>query len=160
MESSTPESGRVIIVGVDGSHESEAALRWTMTTGAQPGDTVRAIMVHPSDDLLPGTSFAIQPHGRRPSPAHEYPLADHVTGLRQEIPGSPDVVTVVTRGDPSTELITASADADLLVVGTHQHSAMGEVLLGSVSRECVQYSRCPVVVITPEAAHRLNPATA
>ncbi|WP_268747418.1 hypothetical protein [Amycolatopsis rifamycinica] len=33
-----------------------------------------------------------------------------------------------------------------------------KVVLGSIGRECVRFSRCPVVVITPEAAHRLAPA--
>jgi nucleotide-binding universal stress UspA family protein len=159
MESSKPKAGRVLVVGVDGSKQSEAALRWAMTIGSQPGDTVRPIMVCPAEDLLPGTSFALQPRGRRPAPAEEYSQAEHVASLRQD-PGRPDVVVIVTRSKPATELITASAEADLLVIGTHQRSAVGELLLGSVSRECVRYSRCPVVVITPEAAHRLNSATA
>ena len=61
-------------------------------------------------------------------------------------------------GEPATELVTASADADLLVIGAHHTGAIGDLVLGSVARDCVRYSRCPVVVITEEAAHRLAPA--
>ncbi|MEV4050011.1 universal stress protein [Amycolatopsis sp. NPDC049688] len=147
-------TGRVIIVGTDGSPRGDAALRWTLEIGAHAGDTVRAILVRPRDTLLPGTSFAIQPHGRVPEA--DYSLDARVRELATETPASVETRTV--HGDPATELVTASADADLLVLGAHRGGAMADLVLGSVGRECVRYSRCPVVVITPEAAHRLAPA--
>ncbi|MGK3206792.1 universal stress protein [Amycolatopsis sp. MEPSY49] len=146
--------GRVIIVGMDGSPRGDAALRWALEIGAHTGDTVRAILVRPRDTLLPGTSFAVQPHGRVPEAG--YSLAAHVAGLGIETPA--EVETLTVHGDPATELVTASADADLLVLGAHRGGAVTDLVLGSVGRECVRYSRCPVVVITPEAAHRLTPA--
>jgi nucleotide-binding universal stress UspA family protein len=147
-------TGRVIIVGMDGSPRGDAALRWALETGAHAGDTVRAILVRPRDTLLPGTSFALQPHGR--TPAAGYSLAEHVTGLNIETAATVETRTV--HGDPATELVTASADADLLVLGSHRGGAVADLVLGSVGRECVRFSRCPVVVITPEAVHRLTPA--
>ena len=147
-------TGRVIIVGMDGSPRGDAALRWTLEVGAHAGDTVRAILVRPRDSLLPGTSFALQPHGRIPEAG--YSLVEHVTALAIETAASVETRTV--HGDPATELVTASADADLLVLGAHRGGAVADLVLGSVGRECVRFSRCPVVVITPEAAHRLAPA--
>ncbi|MGW5746460.1 universal stress protein [Amycolatopsis sp. NPDC003861] len=144
-------TGRVIIVGMDGSPRGDAALRWALESGAHAGDTVRAILVRPRDELLPGTSFAIQPHGRVPEAG--YSLVEHVSGLGIKTPATLETRTV--HGDPATELVTASADADLLVLGAHRGGAMADLVLGSVGRECVRYSRCPVVVITPEAANRL-----
>lgn len=144
---------RVVLVGMDGSPHGDAALRWTLEIGAHLGDTIRAILVRPRDTLLPGTSFAIQPHGRLPE--RDYSLADHVASIRAEIPGSPEVETATVHGEPATELVTASADADLLIIGAHKGGAVSDLVLGSVARECVRYSRCPVVVITPEAANRL-----
>ena len=149
-------TGRVIIVGMDGSPRGDAALRWALEAGAQAGDTVRAILVRPRDSLLPGTSFAIQPHGRRPEAG--YSLPEHVTDLGIETAATVETTTV--HGDPATELVTASADADLLVLGTHRGGTLSDLVLGSVGRECVRFARCPVVVITPEAAHRLMPAQA
>ncbi|MGW4059930.1 universal stress protein [Amycolatopsis sp. NPDC004747] len=142
---------RVIIVGMDGSPRGDAALRWALEVGAHAGDTVRAILVRPRDELLPGTSFAIQPHGRVPEAG--YSLVEHVAGLGIETPAALEIRTV--HGDPATELVTASADADLLVLGAHRGGAVADLVLGSVGRECVRYSRCPVVVITPESARRL-----
>lgn len=150
--------GRLIIVGVDGSPEGDAALRWALRVAAQPGDRVRALAVRPAEALLPGTSLAFQPHGRRP-PGNSLPH-QRVAAVRREFPDAPEVTVATPYGDPATELVTASADADLLVVGAHGTGLAHELLLGSVSRECVRYSRCPVVVVTPEAARRLIPAAA
>ncbi|WP_328457807.1 MULTISPECIES: universal stress protein [unclassified Amycolatopsis] len=144
-------TGRVLVVGTDASPRGDAALRWALEVGAHAGDVVRAILVRPRDALLPGASFTIQPHGRVPS--RDFSLEDHVAGL-----GVTSEATVETRtvhGDPATELVTASADADLVVLGTHRGGAVSDLVLGSVGRECVRFSRCPVVVITPEAANRL-----
>lgn len=150
MESPT---GRVLVVGMDGSPRGDAALRWAVQVAANDGDTVRAILVRPRDTLLPGTSFTIQPHGRVPEA--DFSLAAHVAELG--LPSPAPVETRTVHGDPATELVTASAEADLLVLGTHRGGPLADLVLGSVGRECVRYSRCPVVVITPEAAHRLAP---
>lgn len=63
-----PESVRTIAVGVDGSPQSEAALRWALRE-AEGKAHVRAIVVRPHDDLLPGTSFAMLPTAAVRSPA-------------------------------------------------------------------------------------------
>lgn len=144
-------TGRVIVVGMDGSARGDAALRWALEVGAHTGDAVRAILVRPRDTLLPGASFSIQPHGRVPEP--DYSLEDHVAGLGVDTPVQVETRTV--HGEPATELVTASADADLLVLGTHSRGARTDRALGRVGRECVRFSRCPVVVITPEAARHL-----
>ena len=151
-------SDRLIVVGVDGSPPGDAALRWVLGVAAQPGDRVLAVVVRPADTLLPGTSFAFQPHGRRPDPCclpHE-----RIARIRREFPDAPDVSISTPHGDPATELVAASADADLLVVGANGAGLTRQLMLGSVSRECVRYSRCPVVAVTPEAAERLAAAAA
>jgi len=158
MDSPHSPSSRVIVVGVDGSQRGDAALQWALTVGTHPGDTVRAILVRPRDILLPGTSFAIQPHGRLPE--RDYSLTDHVARIRDGIADAPDVETTTVHGDPATELVTATADAELLVIGSHHGNAVSDLVLGSVARECVRHSRCPIVVITPEAAHHLTPTGA
>jgi nucleotide-binding universal stress UspA family protein len=45
------------------------------------------------------------------------------------------------------ELVGASQDADLVVVGARGVSSFARVLVGSVSSEVVQQSACPVVIV-------------
>lgn len=150
---------RKLVVGVDGSPQSEAALRWALGEAAAHRDEVRAILVRARDDLLPGTSYTFQPHGRRPvGPDGEYAGLLHATvekaAQHQENP--PRVTEIVTDGDPATELIKASAAADLLVVGSHGARLVTELLLGGVTTQCVRHAHCPVVVLTAESAQRLS----
>lgn len=150
---------RKFVVGVDGSAQSEAALRWALDEAAPGRDTVRAVLVRARPDLLPGTSYAIQPHGRKPTDQDE----DYAALLRTTIDKqlaqracAPEIETVVAVGDPATELIKESGDADLLAIGSHGASPVAELLLGGVATRCVRHSRCPVVVLTADAARRAS----
>ena len=51
-------------------------------------------------------------------------------------------------GDPATELIAAAraADADLIVIGTHGHTGLARLLLGSVARNVVRHAGCSVLI--------------
>ena len=60
-------------------------------------------------------------------------------------------VTVVL-GDPARQLIAASRDADLLVVGSRGAGPVAQHLMGSVSSKVAHHAACPVVVI-PAADH-------
>lgn len=148
---------RTIVVGVDGSPQSDAALRWALAEASAKQDTVRAVLVRARDDLLPGTSFAMQPHGRRPAgPDEDYAALLHTTVQKAtaSLQKAPPIVEIVVDGDPATELVKQSGDGDLLVVGSHGARLLTEVLVGSVATSCVRHARCPVVVITTEAARR------
>src|SRR5581483_6018419 len=65
-------------------------------------------------------------------------------------PGEVAVETDLREGDPRRVLVDAAGDADLLVVGSHGRSRLGELLLGSVSSFCVHHGPGPVVVVRGE----------
>jgi len=50
------------------------------------------------------------------------------------------------RGVPAQVLVEEATDAELLVVGSRGLGGLRELLLGSVSHQCVQHAPCPVVV--------------
>lgn len=50
-------------------------------------------------------------------------------------------------GNPAARLIDASEGAEMLVVGSRGHGGVMGVLLGSVSSECAEKARCPVLVV-------------
>lgn len=53
----------------------------------------------------------------------------------------------LVEGDAEDVLLSESADADLVVVGSHGRSGIKAALLGSVSRRVVERATCPVVVV-------------
>jgi nucleotide-binding universal stress UspA family protein len=65
-----------------------------------------------------------------------------------EFSGAPPEVTVtVAMGEPTEELVAASRDADMLVVGSRGSGGFAKLRLGSVSSQVVHHASCPVVVI-------------
>lgn len=57
-----------------------------------------------------------------------------------------------TNSRPAQVLLDASADADLLVVGSRGHGLSADMLLGSVSQHCFSHAKCQVVVMRGEPA--------
>jgi nucleotide-binding universal stress UspA family protein len=53
-------------------------------------------------------------------------------------------------GFPVKELIDASHDADLVVVGSRGGGGFGRLALGSVSSQVIHHAACPVVVVPHE----------
>ena len=66
--------------------------------------------------------------------------------LRFSRAGSAITVSVGT-GDVAEELVRASQDADMLVVGSRGGGGFARLLMGSVSSQVVHHASCPVVVI-------------
>lgn len=143
----------VILVGVDGSAESEAALRWALQESERFGARVEAVLAHHQEQVLaPATSMGLHPYGERPRrhPAQE--LHSAVEQARAAVPGAPDVAETVVVGDAADHLTEASRHAELLVIGTHGRGALAQALLGGVAARCLRQAKCPVVVIPPRAA--------
>jgi nucleotide-binding universal stress UspA family protein len=76
----------------------------------------------------------------------ELALSEAMAGMRERYP---DVrVTVhAAPGLAEHDVATAATRADLLVVGTHQRSAVDRLLVGSVSTAVLEHATCPVAVV-------------
>jgi nucleotide-binding universal stress UspA family protein len=64
----------------------------------------------------------------------------------------PEIIVRTVIGSPADELIDASAEADLLVVGNRGSGGFARLLLGSASTQVVHHAHCPVVVVPPADA--------
>ncbi len=137
-----------IVVGVDGSVSSKAALAWAIRQAKLTGAVVEAVIAW----NYPGTSGYPAPAADNTN--YEELAARVVTDAIAEVAGSAGPVEIrpeVVQGNPAAALLAASAGAGLLVVGSRGHGGFIEALLGSVSQHCVQHAACPVVIIRDSA---------
>ena len=136
----------LVVVGVDGSAESIAALRWAARYATASGARVRALLAWHYPGAVGGPPIEKAPkavHDQTDVQMHET-LDTAIAKAGQEAGG---VEKSIAYGHPAQALIEASKEADLLVVGRHGHGAFTGMLLGSVSIHCVTGAHCPVVVI-------------
>lgn len=138
-----------IVVGVDGSAASVAALRWAITEAKAQACPVTAVEVRPASHPLPGTSYAVQPYGSAPpvertrSRLHETVAATVAT-----VRDAPLVEEMHLQGDAGVELARIARNSgSTLVLGYTPHSRVTEFLLGRVTGECLRHSRIPVVLV-------------
>ncbi len=137
-----------IIVGVDGSAGSRAALQWAAGEAALHGATLVAVHAWQPPAVY-GTGFApvpvVPPDGTYEEAAKE--LLEEA--LREATLDHPDVTYErdVVEGAPGEVLVSMSADADLVVVGSRGHGNLVGMLLGSVSQHVAHRALCPVVII-------------
>jgi nucleotide-binding universal stress UspA family protein len=140
-----------IVVGVDGSDHSHHALSWAMRQAASHHVPLTVLAVRP-DPVRPATGIYWGVHAY-PEDRHNPEVAQKaiekiVEQARNEIGGTPPQVTVnVITGDPAEELINASHDADMVVVGSRGSGGFASLLMGSVSNKVTHHAACPVVVI-------------
>jgi nucleotide-binding universal stress UspA family protein len=144
--SGTDRALRTIGCGFDGSPESEWALAWAADLARRRGADLLALAVHTPvafGGVSTGSAFGHRSANDALRAALVEQLNDAVTTLgdRSEISGR------VLEGDAASELAGASAELDLLVLGSRGYGPIRTVLLGSVSRALVRSSACPVVVL-------------
>lgn len=143
-----------IVVGVDGSPESQAALRWAAEEAALR--EARLVVVWAWTFVPPAP---IAEPGMIPVPAMDYSGASEAeraaveeefdAALRAAMPSElpVEVERKLLEGDPAHVLESEAQGADLVVVGSRGRSGIAAALLGSVSKHVVDHAPCPVVVV-------------
>jgi nucleotide-binding universal stress UspA family protein len=138
-----------IIVGVDGSHDAHRALEWAMREATARRAPLTVITVHQvAASGWTGTPIILpvdEPAAEQARQAAEEAVAKAAAQLSKSQP-VPVTVRAVS-GLPAQELIEASRDADLLVVGSRGGGGFARLVLGSVSDQVARYAYCPVVVV-------------
>ena len=136
--------GRMIVVGVDGSPSSTAALQWAIEEARVrdvPLEVLHAWQLPPLA-AFPTAAPVVEPEVIEEA-AHSF-LAD-VLSL-QDTTGV-QIAPAAVPSEPAVALIERSKGADLVVVGSHGRGGFAGLLLGSVSQQVVHHAHCPVVVV-------------
>lgn len=137
-----------IVVGIDGSPSSASALAWAMKSAAAMKLPLTVLAVH---QVLRSqwTNVPISyPEGADDAEGARTTAEKMVHEAAAQLSEPPETVTVrALNGLPAEELIDASQDADLVVVGSRGIGGFARLLLGSVSSQVVNHAACPVAVI-------------
>ncbi len=139
-----------IVVGVDGSDGSRAALEFAMEEAARRGSGVRVVWA------IPETGYWAAAYGMTPALIGELgkdlekagrTMADAVVADRGDALAGVPVEVLAVPGPAASVLVGQAAEADLLVVGHRGRGELRSMLLGSVGLQCVLHAPGPVTVV-------------
>lgn len=142
-----------IIIGVDGSANARYALQWAVKEAAAKHEPLTVLTVNEvaasfwtHQPITVPADAALLEHARQAA-------ADLLDKTLSELgePGPASVTIHAINGFASDELIKASREADLVVVGARGGAQSGGLAhhtpVGSVSSKVLHHSWCPVVVV-------------
>ena len=122
---------RLVVVGVDGSPNSVAALRRGAAEAVKDGARLRAV------------------HVRRTTAEAEDDVLDDAALEAFGAHAPVDVELVERLGGAHDELLKEAADADVLVVGARGQTGSFRALLGTTAQFCAEHASCAVLVVPP-----------
>ena len=136
-----------VVVGVDGSHTSDAAVAFAFHAASIRGTNL--VAVHVWDDIIVPGSHRLQNVLIDPARIEQEEralLAERIAGWAEKYPDV-SVEQTLVEGRAITSLLDAASGAQLIVVGSHGRGGFTGMLLGSTSHSLVIHSACPVVVV-------------
>lgn len=141
-----------IVVGIDGTENAAAALRWAVEEGVLRGASVEAVhawnfvpVTTPADSGLVPMAWT---EGTEVLEAAQEAAERLAAGQVADVLGEDNAVTIsLVQGDATEALLEAAVGADLLVVGNRGRGALAEAFLGSTSGRISDHAPCPVVIV-------------
>jgi nucleotide-binding universal stress UspA family protein len=131
-----------IVVGVDGSTESAAALRWACREASIRGAEVHAVHVREAK------CHSLASYAAAASPGAEDDIEEMWRSVLHEGGSAAPIRTEVVEGLAPRVLLDRCAGADMLVLGTASDMPGSSRSAGPVIRACLRRAPCPVVVIS------------
>jgi nucleotide-binding universal stress UspA family protein len=143
----TPFRGQRILVPIDFSDPSRAALRYADSLARQFGG--KLILLYA---LEPVATHDFDYHPLVIEPAEATAKAERFLRQlceREKVDASSVAQIVVRNGVAHAEITKAVKDlnADLIVIATHGRTGLKHVLLGSTAERVVRHAECPVLVV-------------
>lgn len=147
-ESGPAEHRDLVVVGVDGSEPSDAALR----CAAKEARLRKAVLKVVHAWHVPSTGYGgyMIPVGTLDDFASDAAKAtdEQVSAVLGDNPGI-ELITEIREGPASRAILDAAKDAELIVVGSRGRGGFSGLLLGSVSSQVAHHAHCPVLIVRP-----------
>jgi nucleotide-binding universal stress UspA family protein len=143
-----------VVVGVDGSPESRAAIEYAMREALRRRAWLKVVAAA----QLP--EYWTIAYGTSELPSPQEIIADTKRIARETLDAvvndHPELAAVefgveAIAGPPGPVLVEASEGADVLVLGHRGRGAVRSALLGSVGLHTILHATCPVTVVRPTA---------
>ncbi len=143
---------RHILVPIDFSEHSKNALRYAVSMAEQYGASLHLIyviepMIYPADlgfgqVVMPGVEEELRMKSEK-----------ELQALLERETGSIHGEAVVRLGRPHQEILMEAEEKniDLIVLATHGHSGVEQILFGSTAMRVVRLAKCPVLIMRPKA---------
>ncbi len=147
-------AGGPVVVGVDGSAVSGEAVAFAFGFAARHGAEVT--LVHASSGGITTAAEPVETVEEAALREGRGPVGARLAACARQYPGVGHRVEDVG-GPPVDALLAASAEAGLVVVGSHGKGAVRRAFLGSVSHALVNRAPCPVAVLPPETTTTPSP---
>lgn len=141
------DAGAPVVVGLDGSPSSDAALAFAFEAAALRGVALHAVRTW--WDLTAETAWQrglTATNLASIEAAEQRVLAEQLATCAVAYPDV-SVHQTLTRDRPAHTLVQQSANAQLVVVGTRGRGGFRGLLLGSTSQALVHHAHCPVAVV-------------
>ncbi len=137
-----------IVVGIDSSGHSERALEWATREAALRQVPLTVITVHQPVVAYLGSALD-RPEDQAMSERVRKAAREQTDKILNRLGGTtpPQVTVDAVSGSPVEELLRATHDADLLVVGSRGAGGFARLVMGSVSAQVCHHAHCAVVVI-------------
>jgi nucleotide-binding universal stress UspA family protein len=133
-----------IVIGVDGSEASQAALEWGLDEARRRKATVDVVHAWQLPWSVSYPYIAELSYGAVEE--DEGRMLDSMLEAA-DLSGIPSVSKVLIREGASRALLNCAKGADLIVVGSRGRGGFEELLLGSVGQQVLHHAPCPVAVI-------------
>jgi nucleotide-binding universal stress UspA family protein len=139
-----------ILVPVDFSDNAQAVLEWAAHLAEEHGSRVLLLHVYhlPVEFQQLEGAYLPADFWSNVKAEAEQQLTVHAETLRRR---GLEVEPLVREGYPATVIIeeACTQQADLIVIGTHGHTGLKHMLLGSIAERVVQKAPCPVLTVKP-----------
>lgn len=138
--------GRAVVVGVDGSEGSHAAVRWAAPEAVRRGLPLRLVHAAVPTHLPTMRSFAATATADWRDAARKV-AGDGVDTARRAEPTLAVEPSVYLNQSPAQALTGEAGSAELLVLGARGNGGFGALTLGSTAIQVLQLATSPVVVV-------------
>ena len=149
-ESSVVPDDGPVVVGIDGSRNSEQAIAVAFEEASLRGCPL--VAVHAWSDVTYESFYGtvrLMPQWESMESNEERLLSQRLAGWQEKYPDV-EVRRRLVRDRPRDVLLELSETAQLVVVGSHGRGGFAGMLIGSTSGALIQHAQCPVLVVRPE----------